>query len=180
MTQGSNYGQGGSQFGPAGYAQPEYGGGFGAQPRSGSEPTREPPRFGHGAADRGAPAHHDESYRRWRDTQLDAHDRDYGHWRDEQARRYDEDYSSWRNDRHSAFSKEFEGWRVGRQGQPSPQAGVTGSAHGGNPALGDISDGGTGSGRHEARQVAQEMKSSSSHDAKVDPADAPRNDPAKH
>jgi hypothetical protein len=157
MTQGANYSQGGSRFGPAG-GYDDVDSGYREGHRGDAYAARhEPSRYDRDLHATGA-HDHDPSYRHWRDTQLGTHDRDYSHWRAEQARRYDEEYAGWRNERHGAFSKEFETWRSSRAGQPAPVAGQTGEAHGGNPTLGDIADGGVGRSRHEARHVSHVLE----------------------
>jgi hypothetical protein len=196
MIQGAGYGQGGSQFGPAGRdsqsgrtpysADPDHrsdyrnsgrpfsrhagepGGGYfveggGSYAQQDFSPAAQRSRLHedqrhtgpgadfHAPPPRGGPRHHDDHephYRQWRDAQLDSHDRDYAHWRDEQARRYDEEYRGWRGERHATFTKEFEGWRANRGGQSTGSASEASTppnvnaAHGANPTLADIADGG--------------------------------------
>jgi hypothetical protein len=168
LTQGVNYSSGGGTFGPAGFAPyPEGPASRGARPGSAQngpqggafERPSQTPLFG-SARDGGAPRdfggsahdHHEPHYRHWRDAKLAAHDQDYARWRDDQARRYDEEYRTWRNSHHSAFTQAFDGWRDQRttSGGPQPSGpGAPNAAHGANPTLGDIADGGTGAPHHK-------------------------------
>lgn len=65
---------------------------------------------------------------------------DYLHWRESQMRNLDRDYQSWRDERRQKFSQDFDEWRNRRATQASAEQQPPAD----NPAVGDVSDGGTG------------------------------------
>lgn len=68
---------------------------------------------------------------------------DYLHWREQQLSAFDNDYRAWRDERRQKFSSEFDSWR---QSRPRSEAGGDRPAPAANPIVGDVSDGGVGSG----------------------------------
>ena len=65
---------------------------------------------------------------------------DYLHWRESQMRNLDRDYQSWRDERRQKFSQDFDEWRNRRASQASAEPATPAD----NPAVGDVSNGGTG------------------------------------
>lgn len=131
-------------------------------------------------------ASHDEDYRRWRDEQAKKYDEDYSTWRNERHSAFSKEFEGWRAGRSGAsagaasFAGGGESGSVGGRagtsvttnpsersvygdvsatdaGRSTASASPANGAHGANPTLGDIADGGTGA-DHTAENRSDERE----------------------